>query len=313
MSAIRILETIVRRSPLGVRLLDIATCAPVTNGLWVTARPLGERGKTVTALPNRSGVYAMHGLPGLRDFEFGGAEELLLSPPVSPASGKEFAILIEDLQGRYLPVGMQLRLPRAKVETIAILAAPARTGQPGVIALRGSLKDALHSLPDGTARPAAHTLIRAQYDIAGDEAVYEGLADDRGQFVLFLQFPDLAHLPPGVVLGSPNTADRLTLANLQWPVRLSFFYQPGAQQFIGLRADQQAELIHGLDNALAAQLAGLRCIPELHSLSNQSAATVIPPAPEPPAATLRIQIGFVPEIVVKPVNGDGNIWLRPPP
>src|SRR5262245_12424547 len=212
MSAIRIIETLVRRTPLGLRCVDVATNAPAPAGLRITAMPLEGAGKPVAAFTTLSGVYALQGLPGLRDFEFGGKEEILLSPPASPPAGREFVILIEDPQRRYLPFAMRLLLPRANVLQTMLFPAPGRTPAPGLMALRGSLKDAATQLANGSAGPAAFAHIRARYETPGDVVEYPGLADERGQYVLFLPFPNPARPPAGVTLASPNTAGRQTLA-----------------------------------------------------------------------------------------------------
>ena len=66
------LETVTRRAPLGLRFLDLARGVGVTDGLEVTARPVGAAGRWYSALRSRlSGVYGFHSLPGLRPFEVG--------------------------------------------------------------------------------------------------------------------------------------------------------------------------------------------------------------------------------------------------
>jgi hypothetical protein len=315
MSEIRIIESLVRRTPLGLRCVDVATNGPAPAGLRVTALPLEEAGKPVAAFTTLSGVYALRGLTGLRDFEFGGAEEILLSPPASPPAGRDFVILVEDPQSRYLPFAMRLRLPRADALQTMLFPAPGRPPAPGLIALRGSLKDAAHLLADGSRRPAAFAHISAQYETPGEVAEYLGLADDRGQFILFLPFPNPARPPAGIILTSPNTAGRQTLAELRWPVRMSFFYQPDNQRFVCLHGDGRVELITGQSAADAAR-AGARTLPVLRSLVDQAAATIVPPSADPPAPDLRVEVGFNPEAVVKPPagpEGDASVWLRPPP
>jgi hypothetical protein len=314
MSEVRILETLVRLPPLGMRCVDISTNAPVTTGLHATATPFGARGKTVTAFTTRSGVLAWQGLPGLHDFEFGEIEDAILSPSVvSPPATKEFAILVEDLQSRYLPWGVALRLPRADVFRALLFPAPSRPAVPGLAVIRGSLKDAERYQQDGTPRPAAYARIEAQYETAGAPTVYVGLADWRGQFALFLPFPNPLQPPSGVILASPNTTGRKTIAELRWPVTLSFFYEPDGQKFICTRANGQVELITvQLDVVTDSPLqAGGRCVPDLPSLLTQAAALVASPAAGPPATTLQAEIEFGKETVLRAAGGDADVWLQP--
>jgi len=314
MSAVRILETIVRLTPLGMRCIDISTRAPVTTGLLATATPVGEQGKTVMAFTTHSGVLAWQGLPGLHEFEFGETEDALFSPPVvSPPATKEFAIRVEDIQSRYLPWGVALRLPRAEVFRALLFPAPSRPAIPGMAVIRGSLKDADRFQQDGTRQPAAYARIEAQYETVGAPTVYVGLADERGQFALFLPFPNPLQPPAGVILASPNTTGRKTLTELRWPVTLTFFYEPDGQKFICTRAGGQVDLITGQRDGVtnAPLLAGGRCVPELPSLLTQGAALVVTPAASPPASTLQAEIEFGKETVVRAAAGAADVWLQP--
>src|SRR3954447_20197525 len=64
------LESVVRRTPLGLRFLDLARGLGVTEGLSVTAYPAGEPGLRGAALRSpMSGVYGFRALPGLRRYE----------------------------------------------------------------------------------------------------------------------------------------------------------------------------------------------------------------------------------------------------
>src|SRR5262249_11780109 len=139
------------------------------------------------------------------------------------------------------------------------------------------------------------------------------LADGRGQFALFLPFPNPLQPPSGVVLASPNTAGRKTIAELRWPVTLSFFYEPDGQKFICARAGSSVELITGRragETAVPLQ-AGGRCVPELRSLPTKAAALVVSPAVSPPATTLQAEIEFGKETVVRAAAGAADVWLQP--
>src|SRR6185436_5924276 len=137
------LETVIRTPPLGLRCVDIATRAPVTEGLRITATLKNGAGKTVLATPTPSGVHAFQNLPGMHDFEYG-VQNLAssISPPLtSPPFGKDFAIQVEDNAGHFLPWGLVLTLPRPEIVTTPLFSAPSRLSVPGFIAIRGGLKD----------------------------------------------------------------------------------------------------------------------------------------------------------------------------
>ena len=78
----RPLETLARTVPLGLRCVDIATRSQVSDGLNLTALPVERVARPVAARLTRSGIYALHDLPGLRELEFTDSDATL-SPPAS--------------------------------------------------------------------------------------------------------------------------------------------------------------------------------------------------------------------------------------
>lgn len=309
------LETVIRTPPLGLRCVDIATRAPVTAGLRISATLKNGGAKTVLATPTLSGVHAFQGLPGLHDFEYDAQSFPLTSPPLaSPPFGKEFAIKVEDIAGHFLPWGLVLTLPRREIVTALLFSAPGRCAVPGFIAIRGGLKD--KSRPpraDGTLEPAGFAHIKAQYK-APNATEYFALADARGQFVLFLPSPNPLLPPSGVSPSSPNAAGRRTLAELRWPLTVTFFYEPAEQKFICTRADGRTEIILGQQVGVTdvpQSASGLRCVPDLQSLLVQAAARVYATATGPPAATLEPNIEFGKDLVVRTEGGEFNLWIEP--
>jgi len=282
------LETIIHKTPLGIRCRDAATLAPVTDGLRITATPLIGSVKTRVAFMSRSGAFAFEGLPGLRDQEYPVGEEAVASPP----AGVKFAIQAEDTLGRFLSWGMELTLPRDEVIQALLFSAPARPAATGLATIRGSL------IEDGGA-PAGHARISAQF--SGVE-MGAALADARGQFVMFLPWPDPLRPPIGVPVTSPNTAGRQTLDSMEWPVTLSFFYQPSTQKFICARPDGQIEIIVGQTSP-----PDWRCAPDLKSLMEQQAASVFPSTGGPPAPDMQVMIRFGQETIARPSAPSGVI------
>lgn len=310
------LETVVRAVPLGLRCVDISTQSQVWGGLRVTATPSEGAPKTIAAFLTPSGIYAFRDLPGLYDFEYG-IDAPVSSPPISsPHVGKEFAIRVEDAAGRYLPWGVILTLPRAEVVTTYLFSSPTRASMPGFTIIRGGLKDSTRTLPGGTLRPAAFARIEAQYEADGPTTSYVALADWRGQFALFLPSPNPLQPAEGEIVTSPNTSGRKTLAQLSWPVTLSFFYEPERQKFIRSNERGRIEIFEGTRDGVtdvSPSATARSCVPELVSLLVQQAAEVLPEVSAAPAATLETSIEYGKDVVARTAgSADAGIRLVPP-
>src|SRR5215813_1826337 len=114
-------ELVTRVTPFGVRFYDPATASPVTADLVVSHTP--PYGAQITAVRTPSGVYAMHGLPGLVLAERGEGDEAYWSAP--PASGT-YQIQVYDPGGEFLPVSFDAALPARGLFSLAC----GFTGQP---------------------------------------------------------------------------------------------------------------------------------------------------------------------------------------
>jgi hypothetical protein len=310
-------ETVTRTVPLGLRCVDIATRSQVSGGLLVAASATDRRARPTQAFLTRSGVYALEGLPGLRDFEFGDGRVVEASPPVSPP-GREFAVFIEDSAGRYLPYAMLLTLPRRRMLTTFLFPAPSSRRATGLIAIRGSLKDTTRTLADGGASPARFARVEAQYEVTSPPTVYVALADWRGEFALFMPEPNPLKPPAGVNITSPNTSGRQTISQLRWPIVLRFFYEPQRQQFITTDERGRVEVLTGQTVGVTdvePAATSPRYFPVLPSLLNQSAAGVFAVAGDspPPASSLEAEIEFGKDLVARTVGAeDSGVWLVPP-
>jgi hypothetical protein len=309
------LETLARTVPLGLRCVDISTRSQVSAGLSVTALPTERAARPAAASLTRSGVYALQDLPGLRELEFA-PEEAPASPPASPA-GREFAVLVEDALGRYLPYAMRLTLPRRGILTTFLFPAPSGRRASGLTTIRGSLRDATRPAPGGAPGPAGFARVEAEYETTSPPTVYVGLADWRGEFALFLPEPNPLKPPAGVASTSPNTSGRQTISQLRWPVTLRFSYEPQAQQFITTDERGRVELLTGQTAGvtdLSPDSARARYFPVLPSLLNQSAAGAfaVAGASGPPAAALEAEIEFGKDLVVRTEGAaDSGVWLAP--
>lgn len=308
------LETVTHITPLGVACIDIATQTRITTGLRVTATSTTGIARTATAVATPSGAFVLHNLPGLHDFEYESSDETTTSPPIT----KEFAIQVDDRERRFLPWGMVLTLPRKGLFSSFLFSAPSRLMVPGLAVIRGALKDSTRTGPDGGLLPAAHARIEAQYELTSPPTVYVGMADERGQFALFLPFPNPLSPPPGTTIVSPNTPGRRTLSELAWPVTLMFFYQPARQRFVVTRPDGRVEIIQGQQPGLTDEPPpGWRAVPELPSLlRDQTVARVVRPAASPASAELQIEIEYGKDKVVRAEDGDPtdvSVWIEPQP
>jgi hypothetical protein len=284
--------------------------------LRINATAIDSDTRSTPAATTQSGVYAFHNLPGIHDLEYDDGSTTAASPPASPPAGKDFAILVEDPERRFLPWGVVLRLPRRDLFQAFVFSAPSRPMAPGLAVIRGSLKDATRTGSDGQLFPAAHTLVEARYEETSPPTVYVGLADGRGQFALFLPFPNPLRPPAGTAVTSPNTPGRRMLSELRWPVTLSFAYQPDRQRFICTRPDGRVEIVDGQQPGLTDEPPpGWRCVPDLPSLlRDQSAAEIARPAISPPAINMEIEIEYGKDKVVRAVDGDpadASVWISP--
>lgn len=209
---------------LGIRFWDPAGNFQICDGLSVTARPLHSRRTVVPATRTRSGVYAFHGLPGMREFESGSRRE-----PGSPPVQKPFIIEVEDTLGRYNPVAFRVLLPlqyggvylsnttgspsQPSPKGVLLFSAPARSASTCLGTVQGNLTDAL------SGAPAANALIRLRTS-EGQE--WYGAADENGRFLLLFQYPTINHTSSG----SPSQISFKPLSEQEWPVTIKVFYDP---------------------------------------------------------------------------------------
>src|SRR2546428_6671092 len=97
---VRKLERLSILAPLGIRFWDAVTNSIIADGLRVTAYPLSNPARRVQGFPNRSGVYVLQNLPGMRDIEHGAgdAEFWTNLPPRRP-----FVVEVVDNSRRFQP------------------------------------------------------------------------------------------------------------------------------------------------------------------------------------------------------------------
>src|SRR5262249_15231649 len=95
----KIIETVTRVAPLGVRFLDSATGKTI-GGLEVTARGEDFRTGTLTKPANKSDVYVLQNVPGLRDWEFGKGDAQFWAAALPNI---HFVVEVNDPTQQFLP------------------------------------------------------------------------------------------------------------------------------------------------------------------------------------------------------------------
>lgn len=227
-SLIRQLELLTNTAPLGLRFRDVVSGEFIGGGLNVTAHPAGNRRLHFPLLPNRSGVYVLHHVPGLRDFQQRAADQVWRSPLPSQA----FIIEALDPEQRFLPVQLTINLPVKGIYSwtspigpsppgpeagIPLYPARARQAPAGMAVARAELFDLQ------TGNPAAWALIEAYFN---NRLVARGIADQDGRLVSIFQYPAPRFSPLSSPIGSPVIGSVIPLHLQQWDLQLRAYYSP---------------------------------------------------------------------------------------
>lgn len=206
---IRVVESTILRSPLGLRLVDPVRGATVSAGVRAVAWPLGDPSVAVTSVISPiSGIHGFTSLPGLRDFEVGRrpASDWCGSPPAGP----NFGVAIDDSLGRFLPQVLSLCLPRERLTELVLFSAPSRPVPGGLAVVRGQLTVSVTGLP------AAWAVVSAN---VADVAPVTTVADARGMFLLAMPHAEALPPLPSSLPGSPSE-------EISWPITLQVRCQP---------------------------------------------------------------------------------------
>jgi hypothetical protein len=222
-------EEIQRVTPLGVRFWDTLSAQPVGTGLTVNVYPLQAPSRRMSAFPNRSGIYVVQDLPGIRASEFGSGDEVYWST----VARKPFVVEVLDFLGRFQAFTFQVDLPfRGLLTNPCPSASPPDETFPSLgVPLYSALT---RDIPSGTTviyatlrdqpnhRPASWAMLEASYD---GELVARGFADRDGRIALPFPYPQIApsvFSPPG----SPLFGNRPPLVDQSWTLDLHAFYTP---------------------------------------------------------------------------------------
>ena len=179
-----VLERVTRTALLGIRLWDRVTARAVADGL-----DLVEVGRGIRAYPNRSGVFVLHDLPGLR-----ASSDFWASPPAAA----DFTFELADRERRFLPFRFQATAPTrdffaetcgipvtsppdALVAGVPLFSSPARQVPAGTAVVRADLWDA--------AADAAAAWAVLEVGAPGG-STYHGIADADGRVAVLLPYPE---------------------------------------------------------------------------------------------------------------------------
>jgi hypothetical protein len=223
-------EEFSRLTPLGLRFWDTLSEQPVGEGLEVSAYPEGEPERRTNAIMNRSGIYILHNLPGIRELEFGsGDRDFWLT-----VRRKPFIIEVTHRQDWFQPFTFMAALPFQGLFTspcaisspissgaadeggIPLYSSVTRSCPSGIAVIYASLWDAAN------ARPASWARVEATLD---GQVIAQTFADAAGQLGLLFAYPEPYHsvFPP---LTSPLLGQRPPLADQTWPLQLRVYYRP---------------------------------------------------------------------------------------
>ena len=223
-----ILDVVTRLAPLGLRFGDPATGQAIGGGLSVVAYPPAAPWQRIQGVPNPSGIYVFHHLPGLQSVEWGtGDEDFWKSPPAR----KSFLVEVQDSKNHFLPCVFEVEAPTRGVYTwqappdslpepagmVPLYSSSTRPIPPGFAVIRADLQE-----PSGS--PAASALLEAFFE---DHRLGQGLADDRGQIALVFPYPDLPDFTSssGGISGAVSTTASVPLTDQTWQIDLRVFYQ----------------------------------------------------------------------------------------
>lgn len=230
MPPVRILERIALPAPFGVIFQDVATGAPIVDGLDVRLTLVSRPALTSTLISNRGSAWIAPFLPGRAQADLAATQDWsnLL---------RTYRVEVADRLGRFLPLTLEAELPvrglydwpgwsglaqaplaplldgdsppNVSPKRIPLFSTPERK-------VAGPLADLRCQLVDGaTGEPAAWALVTARYD---GVARGIGLADSRGRATLLFPYPERPR--PQLPTSPPAITD------FRWSLEIAAYYDP---------------------------------------------------------------------------------------
>lgn len=229
----RVIDSLTRVAPLGLRFWDSVSRSIVADGLVVTAYLPGRPYRSVAATTNRSGIYVLQGLPGMRSAENGAGDDAYWSS----VQKKPLTVEVHDTLGRFMPFALNAVVPERGIynptcvrdaskppslEAVPLHSAPTRVSPGGMVVLRGDLWDPVNDRPAAWAFLEARTVSTASPPT--DRVLAMGYADEKGRIALIFGYPENAEATSGGAGGSPPAAQKKPLWEQQWTVQISARY-----------------------------------------------------------------------------------------
>lgn len=220
-------EHLARVTPLGMRFWDQVAMSCVSEGLVVTAYPVSNPQRRAYATVNRSGIFTVQNLPGLRAVEYGTGDAVFWANLPPPSS---FVVEVVDERGRFQPFQFTVDLPVKgllpwapdvadsppnMLPALPLYSTPARAVPAGMAVLRADLKDWIAE------KPASWAVLEARLD--GQPPV-RGIAGKDGRIALVFPYPEPLSGPLGSPPESPPSGERKPLLAQKWSVTLQAWY-----------------------------------------------------------------------------------------
>lgn len=237
--AYRELERLAVACPLGIRFRDAATQAFVSDGLLVEARrpddPYAQDPRRRwPAVVNRSGVFAFHHLPGLRDFEQRREDAAAVVPVPTP---RTFVVEVTDTRGWFLPCQFAVTAPALAEggtwetasppsgpwRVVDLYSAPGRPVPGGCAVVRADLAEW------ESRRPAAWAVVEISTPIRERWVRARGVADRDGHLAILFPYPETID-----AVSSPVGGPKL-LSEQSWPMQFRAWH--GFAPVPGFKAD----------------------------------------------------------------------------
>jgi hypothetical protein len=230
MPPVRILERIALPAPFGVIFQDVATGAPIVDGLDVRLTLASRPALTLSLVSNRGSAWIAPNLPGRTQADLAAAADwsTLL---------RTYRIEVSDRLGRFLPLSLEAELPvrglydwpgwgalpqaplaplhdddsppNVSPKRIPLFSTPERNVAGPLADLRCQLIDA------ATGGPAAWALVTARYDGVTRGI---GLADREGRATLLFPYPERPR--PQLPTSPPAITD------FRWSLEIAAYYDP---------------------------------------------------------------------------------------
>ena len=230
---LKVTDRLTMLAPLGLRFWDEVSARIVGDGLSVTAYPIDNPARRVEAFANRSGVYVLRNLPGMREVENGAGDDAFWN---SITQKRAFVIEVVDAERRFLPFMMKVNLPERGVfawqdptgssppspaKGVPLYSSASRQAPPSMAVARAELRE-WRPGANHEGNPAAWAVLEAR---SSGRLLARGFADEQGRVALIFSYPEpVTHTlgsPPG---GSPPPASAPQLRDQEWTIEVAARY-----------------------------------------------------------------------------------------